>query len=169
MKATAKLLVTALAAAGLGLAAADVHADRGHGGSVAHGSSHGGHWGGYRGSYAGGHWGGYRGGYYGGYRGYWGPRLGFYFGVPVAIGLGYWGYPYYWDYPRETVVYREVVREPDGGELMPQPQQPAQPSSQAAPAPSSGPLYMNYCESAREYYPKITRCPEGWKFVTPTS
>ena len=23
----------------------------------------------------------------------------------------------------------------------------------------------NYCESAKAYYPKITSCPEGWKFL----
>ena len=157
MKATAKLLATALAAAGLGMMAADVHAERGgRGGSTAHGGSHGG------GHARGGHWGGHR--HWGGY---WGPRLGFYFGVPVAVGLGYWGYPYAWDYPRETVVYREMAPAPEGGQLVPQ--APAEPASGSAPAPASGPLYMNYCESAREYYPKVSRCPEGWKFVTPTS
>jgi len=32
-------------------------------------------------------------------------------------------------------------------------------------APTQGPTYMNYCDSARAYYPKVTSCPEGWKFV----
>ena len=45
------------------------------------------------------------------------------------------------------------------------------PTTQVQPnnpgAPSQGPLYMNYCASSKAYYPKVTQCPEGWKFVTP--
>ena len=81
------------------------------------------------------------------------------------LGLGYWGYPYWGGayYPQETVVYREVIREPEVIETV------REPAPGAEPAAGAGPLYMNYCESAREYYPKIARCPEGWKFVTPTN
>ena len=163
MKATGKLLVAALAAAGLGITALDARADRGHSGGATHFSgSHGGHWsGGYRGGYVGPRW------YGGGYRSRWyGPRVGFFFGVPVVLGLGYWGSPYYWDYPRETVVYREVIREPAEGEVRDAPSGSPEPRSE--PAPSSGPLYMNYCESAKAFYPKVRNCPEGWKFITPT-
>ena len=32
-------------------------------------------------------------------------------------------------------------------------------------APTQAPAYMNYCESAKAYFPKVTTCPEGWKFV----
>ena len=32
-------------------------------------------------------------------------------------------------------------------------------------APVQGPSYMNFCESANAYYPKVTACPEGWRFV----
>jgi len=35
--------------------------------------------------------------------------------------------------------------------------------------PQQGPLYMNYCESARAYFPKVTTCPEGWKLSNPTN
>ncbi len=45
------------------------------------------------------------------------------------------------------------------------------PTTQVVPgpgAPNQGPLYMNYCESAKAYYPKVTTCPEGWKFIAPT-
>jgi hypothetical protein len=35
-------------------------------------------------------------------------------------------------------------------------------------APSQGPLYMNYCDSAKAYFPKVTACPEGWKLRSPT-
>ena len=163
MKATAKLLVTALAAAGLSTLALDAQADRGHSRGGAHFSgSHGGHWGGFRGAYVGPRW-------YGGWGGYrwYGPRVGFYFGVPVVLGLGYWGSPYYWG-PRETVVYREVIREPAEDDTREAP--PAErPAPRAEPAPTTGPLYMNYCESAKAYYPKVRSCPEGWKFITPTT
>ena len=46
------------------------------------------------------------------------------------------------------------------------------PPSDMAPSnspggPTQAPAYMNYCESAKAYFPKVTSCPEGWKFVTP--
>jgi hypothetical protein len=185
MNATGKLLVAALAAAGMAMAG-DALADRGGGGRPSGGGGHwsgggGGHWSGgtHRGGSYSGRWsgGGYRGGHWGGshwgHRGGWGgARFGFYFGVPVVLGLGYWGSPYwgssYWGYPYDTVVYREVIREPEVVGPVPEPV-PVEPASSAQPAPSGGPLYMNYCESAREYYPQVSRCPEGWKFVTPTS
>jgi hypothetical protein len=167
MKATARLLVAALAAAGMAVSA-DALADRGSRGGGAHGvAKHGG------GHYGGRHWGSYRGAYvgrsyWGGHRSHWyGPRLGFYFGAPVVLGLGYWGSPFY-DYPRETVVYREVIREPESDAVVHE-ERRIEPAPRAEPAPTGGPLYMNYCESSREYYPKVARCPEGWKFVTPTS
>ena len=31
-------------------------------------------------------------------------------------------------------------------------------------APTQAPAYRNFCESARAYYPKVTSCPEGWRF-----
>jgi len=34
-------------------------------------------------------------------------------------------------------------------------------------SPRSAPLYLNYCDSAKAYYPKVTSCPEGWKFIEP--
>ena len=163
MKATKTLMVAALAAAGLGMADMAV-AQAKHGGGHGYRGGHHGHWGGHR------HW-----------------NWGWSIGVPLAIGAAWAWHDPYWYGPR--VVYREVIRDEgyvgairplpgdEGirieGEARPQPAQPA-PSAQPAPqsrgaAPTTGPLYMNYCESAREYYPKVTRCPEGWKFVTPTS
>jgi len=32
-------------------------------------------------------------------------------------------------------------------------------------APTQAPAYMNYCDSSKAYYPKVTSCPEGWKFI----
>lgn len=175
MKATKTLMVAALAAAGLGMA--DMAAAQAkHGGSGYRGGGH--HHGGSR------HWGHRHGGHrhWGGSRWGWGLALG----VPLGIGIGTaWGYDPFWDGPR--VVYREVIRD-EGyvGEIRPLPGEPgiryegearpeaapepapaAPPQAPAAGAPATGPLYMNYCESARAYYPKVTSCPEGWKFQAP--
>lgn len=139
MKPIKTLLAVAVAAAGL-VAAADVQAQAKHG---------------------------WRGGgdrHWGGHRGHWfGPRLGFYIGAPIALG-SHWGSPFWYDEPR--VVYREVVREPEYLEGDPEPAATAE-LAQGEGAPSQGPLYMNYCASAKAYFPKVTRCPEGWKFITP--
>jgi hypothetical protein len=165
MKATAKLLVAALAAAGLAVAAPAIAAGNhsGGGGHWGGGHSGGGHFNG--GHFNGGHFNGghFRGGHF--HRGhFFGPRASFFFGAPIVVGSWWWGYPYpyydYYPYPRDTVIYREVETYPQG-EIS---------GAQAAPGPGSptqGPLYMNYCESAQAYYPKVGTCPEGWKFIAP--
>ena len=178
MKATKTLMVAALAAAGLGMA--DMAAAQAkHGGHGYRGGHHNGH--GHRHGHR--HWHGH------GHR-HWYPRSywGWTFGVPLAIGAAWAWHDPYWYGPR--VVYREVVRDEgyvgeirplpgEGGiryegEARPEPAPAPAPAPGAAPkapaagAPTTGPLYMNYCESARAYYPKVTSCPEGWKFQTPS-
>ena len=151
MKAIKSLVVAAVAAAGMAVAVVDAQAA----GPVRSGA-HGGHWNG-----GGGHW---RGGWGGRY---WYPRIGFYVGAPLLWSAWYWGWPYdHYYYPR-TVVYDRVIERypaayPDG--VM-------EPGTDVAPskgAPTQGPLYMNYCDSAKAYYPKVTSCPEGWKFIAPS-
>ena len=169
MNATGKFLVAALAVSGLAVAAdAQAQARGSHGPGYNGGGNHGG--GVYRGGggYRGGSWGHGGGRYYGGYRGgYWGPRFGLYIGAPLL--LGGLGWPYYYPeyYPSRTVVYREVERYPtyveQQGEIVPSTE-----VQRMEGAPSQGPLYMNYCESAKAYFPKVTTCPEGWKLATPT-
>jgi hypothetical protein len=155
MKTIKSLLVAALATAGLGLAIDSQAA--GHTWSGAHG---GGHWsGGGGGHWGGGHWGGSR---------WYGPRIGFYLGAPL-LWPGYWGYyPYDYYYPRTVVVERYPASYPDGG-YPDGAMAPMDDGTDVAPyspgAPTQGPTYMNYCDSARAYYPKVTSCPEGWKFV----
>ena len=153
MKAIKSLVVAAaLAAAGVAMTADAQAAGTWHGGT--HGAATG-HWSG------GGHW---RGGGWGGR--YWYPRVGFYFGAPLLWSAWYWGWPYDYYYPR-TVVYDRIIERypaayPDG--VM-------EPSTEVAPsrgAPTQGPLYMNYCESAKAYYPKVASCAEGWKFIAPS-
>ncbi len=148
MRAIKSLVVAALAAAGMA-AGADVQAaDPVHPGARGHG---GGNW-------NGGHW---RGGGWGGR--YWYPRVGFYVGAPLLWSAWYWGWPYDYYYPR-TVVYDRVIERypasyPDG--VM----EPSTQVPRGEGAPSQGPAYMNYCDSAKAYYPKVTSCPEGWKFI----
>ena len=163
MKATPKLLATAVFAAVV-LVSADVQAQTGrHSGSYSGYRGGGSHWGGHSGGY-------YRGGHWYGGRGYWYPSWGFYYGLPLFAAAA-WGWPYYYDYyyPRSTIIYRDVERYP---EYYPEGRMEAPPSTQvprAEGAPSQGPLYMNYCESAKAYFPKVTSCPEGWRFLSPSS
>lgn len=150
MKSIKTLLAVAVAVGGM-MVAVDAQAQAKHGG-VYRGSSHGG-W------HGGGHWHG----------SYWGPRVGLYFGAPLLFGAYAWGYPYY-DYYGPRTVYREVIREPEFIESVrerPAPQM-SPPDASAPGAPSQGPLYMNYCASAKAYFPKVSSCPEGWKFISPT-
>lgn len=171
MKATAKLLVTALAAGGmlLGLQAQAQNNPVSRGGhpagfarsgGVDHGGRSGSHGGSWSGRWAGsGHWGGYR---------TWAPRWSLYFGVPVLWGSWYWGAPYWYDYyPGSTIIYREVEREASYPEHRVGPATTEVPRGEGLP--SQGPLYMNYCESAKAYFPKVTTCPEGWKLATPAN
>jgi hypothetical protein len=171
-------------------------ASGGGGGGGYRGGHGGGYRGGHGGHRHGGHGhGGHRHGY--SYGGYWGPYWGWAIGVPLAIGAAYaWGHPYYDGYyGAPAVAYGEPVYADPAyvGRVRPLPgdegiryegesrppeaqQQPMPPQGQPMPqgqpqpqqgAPSNGPLYMNYCESARAYYPKVTTCPEGWRFQQP--
>ena len=152
MKAINSLLVAAAVTATGFAATMDVQAA---GNPGARGGGHSpGHWtgGGHRGS----HWGG-------GYR--WGPRFGFYFGAPVLFGAYAWGYPYDYYYPRTVIVDRVLERYPAS---YPQGVMESAPTTEVPMtqgAPAQGPSYMNYCDSAKAYYPKVTSCPEGWKFL----
>lgn len=123
--------------------------------------AHSGNWNGHRGS--GRHWSGR----------HHGARWGFYFGAPILWSSVYWGWPYYgyhpYYYPHTTVIYHDVERYPMShpeGVLEPAPTTEIGPRSEGAPR--QGPLYMNYCESAKAYFPKVTTCPEGWKMISPT-
>jgi hypothetical protein len=156
MKATKKLLATALAASAI-LVVADVQAQSGakHGSGAHRGGGQ--HQGGYR--HGGHHW--------RGHHHFWGPSWGWHFGVPLFWGAA-WGWPYYYDYydfPRDRVIYREVEAFPEGT-ILPGPSTEV---PRGEGAPTRGPLYMNYCESAKAYFPKVTKCPEGWRLATPSS
>ena len=158
MKLPVSLLAAALAAAGLSIPV-DSEAGRRHG-SGAHASF------GHRGPVGHAPWRGHR-----GHRHRGGASWGIYLGAPLALGAA-WGWPYYADfgYPRETIIYRErevYPREYDEVGPAPDPESTTE-VPRGEGTPSQGPLYMNYCESARAYFPRVTSCPEGWKLATPT-
>ena len=163
MKAIQSLVVAAVAAAGVAMAAdAQAATHSWGGGRVAYGGGH--HWSG--GSHWGGsHWGG---SHWGGSHWY-GPRFGLYVGAPWLFAPWYgYGYPYDYYYPRTTVIYRDVDPYPAAyPEAYPEGYM-APPSTEYAPpaqgAPQQAPAYRNYCESAKAYFPKVTTCPEGWRF-----
>lgn len=147
-----KVLLAALplAAAGMLASAAAMaepkHGFRGGHGHHGHGRWHGGH---------------HR------WHGRWhGPRIGLYFGAPLVLGSYWWGHPGYAWYDEPRVVYREVIREPEVIEYV----EPAPTTEipRGEGTPTQGPMHMNYCESAKAYFPKVTRCPEGWKLTGPT-
>ena len=149
-----KSLVMAAALTAAGMVAVNAQA-AGHTGG--HG---GGHWSG--GHFSGGHWSGghWRGGHFVG---------GLFIGA--AFAPWFWGYPYYGYYPYDyyyprTVVVDRVIEPypasyPEG--VMQAPATTEVPRTEGAP--TQGPAYMNYCASAKAYFPKVTSCPEGWKFV----
>jgi hypothetical protein len=160
MKITKTLLIAALAAVGLAATAADAQTRSGRGGGGW--SGHGGNFHGRGASTGGRHWGG--GGHWGGR--YWGPRFGVYIGAPLLFGSYYWGSPW-WDdyyYPRSTVVYRDRIVEPYPQSYNEVEVSPADVAPRAEGGPIQAPSYRNYCDSARAYYPKVTKCPEGWRF-----
>ena len=170
MKSTARILATALAAAGVMMAAGAQAAT--HGGGAHFSGSHfgGGSWHGGGVNVAsvrgfGGH--GWSGAHFRGWRG---PGFGFYFGIPVAWGP-YWGYDPFWYggyYPRETVVYRDVPMEPELiGSPLPDPGAPV-PEAAAAVPPSANPAAMHYCASSKAYFPNVKTCPEGWWVKAPS-
>jgi hypothetical protein len=155
------VLAAALTAAGV-LGTMDAQAARGSGG-VSGGS----HWSGGHSS-GGGHWSGGGRGHWGGGR-FWGPSFGFYLGAPLFYGAywgsPYWGYPYDYYYPRTVIVDQAVERYPQSYPQGVMESAPTTEVPRSAGAPTQGPTYMNFCASANAYYPKVTSCPEGWKFL----
>lgn len=171
MKALRALVVAALGAGGLATTADAVSADARSTARPSGATTH--HWSANRstghstgrtaGTSSGHRWSGH-------HQGHWRGSVGFYFGVPLFWPSSYyWGHPYYYDsfyYPR-TVIYeveRHPMSHPEGEMAAP----PATEVQRGPGAPTQGPLYMNFCESAKAYYPKVTSCPEGWKFLAPS-
>jgi hypothetical protein len=129
----------------------------------------------------------YSGGHYGHYpRSYWG--WGVAIGVPWGLGWynPYWygwgyGWPYY-SYPG----YGYVAPYPSYGygygcgwdeecwRAMAARSEETPPTTEVPPAalaeagaPTQRPLHLNYCDSARAWYPNVRSCPGGWRVVRP--
>jgi len=136
----------------------------------------------YRPSHAG-HPGSPHGGGHGGHGGdaYWGWGLGLAIGVPLALGWyePWWG-PGYYPPSAYGPVYRgyayrdwcaqdeDCLRERMAQSL------PAPPTTEIVPAapgadgaPTQRPLHLNYCASARAWFPQVRSCPGGWRLVLP--
>jgi hypothetical protein len=167
------LVVLFFAAAGVDAAPVSSAAPGGHRGGAS--GSHGGHYGGPSGHY-GGHYGGR---YYGhSWRPYWGWGLAL--GLPLAWGWydpWWWGPAYYPSYAYGPV-YRgypyacEEDQDCWGNRAVPA--DPSAPTTQVPPpaagaggGPTERPLHLNYCESAKAYFPAVPSCPEGWRMTRP--
>jgi hypothetical protein len=149
----AKTLAAAAAIAfGLMAVADSAFARRGGGGGHHGGGHRGGHHGGHHHHGHFGFWGGFWGpGYWGG----WGPGWGYGWGP----GWGYWGGP--------AIAYTPVVtQEPrvwverDLASATPPPAAPANTNPNAQ-------QWWYWCVSAKNYYPYVASCAEGWQRVAP--
>jgi len=84
--------------------------------------------------------------------------------LPPAYSVVYYGgVPYYYAndiyYVQQPTGYEVVAPPPD----QPVATAPAPGAAGPAPAPASGTWY--YCDSAKNYYPYVQQCPEGWRSV----
>jgi len=102
-----------------------------------------------------------------------------YYRPRVVIGVGplWWGPPYApWGYyPPYVAAYPPpVVVQPQPAEVSPvyvEREDAAPPAAQeqsVEPGPQEAGAYWYYCPSAREYFPKVERCPEQWVKVRAT-
>ena len=95
-------------------------------------------------------------------------HVGLYFGVPLAVGLGFgfrsfypppYYYPPYYHYPPyQTAPVVIQQQAPVYVEQNPPPAPTAQPSA---------PAYWYFCADSRAYYPYVKECPSGWQRVAP--
>jgi hypothetical protein len=181
---TSSLASLVLAVACLATVDADAQARSG-------GSSGGSRGGSYSGGHSGGHsgaWNGTRSGWHGGSsHGYYGGghyRYGYW---PYGLGLGlaiaapwYWGgyySPYYYGYYGAPYYPATYSVAPYGayadGSVPYEYSTPPEPTTDLGPVSEPGtpmerPLYLNYCASAKAYFPKVRTCAEGWQMKRPT-
>lgn len=90
---------------------------------------------------------GYRGGH---------ARLGFYFGVPLAV-------PYYYP-PTYSYYYAPRVYYPEPLAIAPAAPAYYMQQDNAASAPLPG-GYWYYCRDPQGYYPQVQQCPTPWQQV----
>lgn len=158
---------------------------RGYSGSRPGHSGHGGYGGsrhgypayaGYRGH--GGHYGRYAYSGYSGYYGgpYWGWGLGW--GVPLGLawyGSAAWGYPYSPAYAYGPAYPAYGYACAYGDDCWRAAQAEPTPETTVVPPPAPGeeggptqrPLHLNYCDSAKAWFPHVRSCPGGWRLIRP--
>lgn len=126
-----------------------------------------------------GHYGHYSHGHYGGYYPGWGWGVGIGLGVPWGLGWydPWWGwgsYPSYGygaaypNYAYACELDEDCLRARESRN------EPAAPTTEVPPAafgaeggPTQRPLHLNYCDSARAWFPQVRTCPGGWRLVRP--
>ena len=103
--------------------------------------------------------------YHGHSRGYYGPRVGFYFGAPYP-----WYTPpppYYYSPP---VVYQPVVTVREAPTVYIEQDEVAAPVAPVVqPRQTFEAGYWYYCQERRAYYPTVTSCPGSWQKVAPST
>ncbi len=123
------------------------------------------------------------GGHHSGGHSYWGWGLGLALTAPWALGWSdpWGGSPWYGPYPSYAYgppyryAYPGVACEQDEDcwRARTAPAEPAAPTTVApvvpndAGAPTERPLHLNYCDSAKAWFPHVRSCPEGWRLVRP--
>ena len=128
-----------------------------HGGGGWNGGWHGGAW------HGGGWHGGWHGGVFIGGPWWYGPWWGWPY--PYGYAYPYYYYPYgysyyYYPYGYPPAYYGGPPANVDSPTVYIQRESPPRTSP-----PTSG--YWYYCASAKEYYPKVSKCPEAWIKVPP--
>ena len=104
----------------------------------------------------------YRHGYHG--HGYYGPRVGFYFGAPYP-----WYAPpppYYYSPP---VVYQPVVTVREAPTVYIEQDEAVAPAPAVQPQQAFEAGYWYYCRERKAYYPSVSSCPGSWQKVAPAS
>lgn len=176
MKALNVLLISALTGLAMAAAGAAEAAQVTKPGQVGGYRGGSGNWSGH-GGYSGRHYGhsGYRhhhgGRYWYGYPGY-----SFFWAAPIlgwgaySYGYPYYGWGAYYGYPRYGYSYGYSEGHESGysraSNEVPLPPTTEVPASMEG-APTERPLYLNYCETSKAYFPKVTTCASGWQMRRP--
>jgi hypothetical protein len=97
--------------------------------------------------------------YYHGHRGYYGPRVGVYFGAPYP-----WVPPPAYYYPPPVVYAPPVVTVREAPTVYIEQDEVVAPAQQ-----TFEPGYWYYCQERQGYYPTVSSCPGAWQKVAPSS
>jgi hypothetical protein len=126
------------------------------------------------------HGGSWHGSYWG--NTHWGWDLGLAIGVPWALGWyapygGAWGsvtYPPYAYGPAYGSLGYACGYDEDCWRGQLAAGEPTPPTTRIGPVPPGEeggpvirPLHLNYCDSARAWFPQVRTCPGGWRFIAP--